>query len=250
MTKTQRTVLAAVAVLAIAILSRNEGATRLLQGAFGQLASLALPAQTAQVEAARGSTDAGAGAQAPASQAGGSPALLSAAVSVAPNDIAERGYVVEARVTTKDAKPAKDVAVSFYEAVDLLGSREMLIGTATTDGWGRAAVPYLPPEDGRHEIVSRTKATSTLPATEGRTTFEATVVAPPAYSREVLPLATFSAPLPYVGLVVLLAVWGLFAVALLGTARRIATAAPPATHTIRASRGVALGARTARQREE
>ena len=67
----------------------------------------------------------------------------------------EEGYVLDARLVTADGTPVNDVTVRFYELVELIGPRRMLIAGATTDGQGRASVTYLPARTGTHQIVVR-----------------------------------------------------------------------------------------------
>ncbi len=140
-------------------------------------------------------------------------------LAIAPAAKASTGYVLTAGVLTATGGPASDVTVRFYEVVDLLGTREMLIGAATADGHGSASLTYLPATIGTHEVVVRASGTAVSPG-ETRGTLDATVAAPP-YRSDVSALSRFSAVVPYaVGLVVL-AVWLLIAFALFGTARGV-----------------------------
>jgi len=141
-------------------------------------------------------------------------------VSARPQADAAQGYVLTAVLRTTDGKAVGSAPVRFYESVDLFGARGMLIGTASTDGGGAAALSYLPAVVGPHEIVARTLAEGQLNAAIGRFTFEASVSAP-AYHDEPKPLASFLDRVPYaVGLVVL-SVWSLIAFALFATARGV-----------------------------
>ncbi len=251
MSRSRSAVLILVGVLAIALVSRNDASVHWLQGLLGPRTALSLPAQMAQ-HAPVGGAPAGAPqaapAQPPTPPLGGAAARAAATVSVAASARVEQGYVLEARLLTKDAKPMNEVAVRFYDVVELLGTREMLIGAATTDGQGQASVKYLPAELGRHEIVARAAPSLQATPMEARTIFEAGTAAAPAYAPEQLPLASFSDAAPYAAGAVVLAVWALFAVALLGTARRIAAGARPAASPLGPAHGAAARLRPATPR--
>ena len=79
---------------------------------------------------------------------------------------------------------------------------------------------YLPAAIGVHGIVVRFGGTDKLQAAIGRTSFDATVAAP-TYRVEPMPLSGFAGAVPYAVGVVVLAVWGLIAFALFGTARGV-----------------------------
>jgi len=133
---------------------------------------------------------------------------------------AEQGYLVEVKMRTSEGRPLNDATVAFYEKVELFGAREMLIGTARTDGQGFGEILYLPARTGSHEIVVRFSGREHVLPLELRHVFDATVAAVP-YEVATPPLAAFSARVPYgVGLVVL-SVWALIAFAFFGTLIRI-----------------------------
>jgi hypothetical protein len=145
-------------------------------------------------------------------------------ISVAPAEKASRGYVLGAHVSTPDGRPAGSASVTFYDVVDLLGTREMLVGTATADGRGDASLDYLPATAGTHQIVARTAGIPKTASGEARTTLDAAIAAPP-YHAEVPGIAAFQDALPYGVGVVLVCVWSLIAFALVGTARGVARGA-------------------------
>lgn len=145
-------------------------------------------------------------------------------VSATASTKVDLGYVLSVRIATTDGTPVNDATVRFYESVELFGPREMLIGAGMTDGQGRASLAYKPARTGTHHIVVRFAGRDHLGPAEGRTTFEATIAAPP-YQAEPLALAAFSARVPYVVGLVVLAVWSLIAFAIFGTARGIVTGA-------------------------
>ncbi len=130
------------------------------------------------------------------------------------------GYTVSAALRKSDGTAVGAATVRFYEAVDLLGDREMLIGSAVTDGTGVASLAYLPARTGTHEIVARTSAAGKVDAAVGRLTFESSVSAP-AYQETRKPLASFSDRVPYAVGVLVLGVWSVIAFALLATARGV-----------------------------
>ncbi len=132
----------------------------------------------------------------------------------------EQGYVLAVRVRSADGKPVNEAGIRFYETVDLFGAREMFIGTATTDGQGDGALPYLPAQPGSHPIIARFAGRDQVAAAEGRTTFEATVAAA-AYRMEAVPLAAFSNVVTAVVGAIVLTVWALIAFAFISTARGV-----------------------------
>lgn len=132
----------------------------------------------------------------------------------------EQGYVLSATVTTADGRPVNEATVRFYELVEFAGPREMLIATATTDGQGKASTTYLPASTGVREILVRFPGREHVLAASDRTTFDATVAAPP-YRVEAPALSAFSAAVPYGVAVVVLSVWSVIAFALLATARGV-----------------------------
>ena len=132
----------------------------------------------------------------------------------------ELGYTLSVTVISPAGMPVNDATIRFYDIVDLFGQREELIGSAVTDGQGLTAISYLPAMTGAHQIVARFAGQGTLTPSLGVTTLEATVAAP-AYTVDRPALATFSAYVPYAAGVVVLAVWGLIALSLFGTARGV-----------------------------
>ena len=132
----------------------------------------------------------------------------------------ERGYLLHGHLATSDGKPVGDASVTFYEIVELFGRREMLIGTAKTDGQGVAGYPYLPARTGTHEILVRFRGRDHVSPADSTLTFEATVAAP-ARSVARPALADFSDRVPYAVGAIVLAVWALIAFALFGTARGV-----------------------------
>jgi hypothetical protein len=141
---------------------------------------------------------------------------------------AEQGYVVETKVVSPDGKPVNDAVVRLYELVDFFGPREELVGSARTDGQGSAVIPYLPASIGQHDIVVRLAGQGSLVPSVGTASFEASVAAPP-YHTDQPALLAFTRLVPYAAGAIVLAVWGLIAFALFGTARGIAVSADQIT---------------------
>lgn len=132
----------------------------------------------------------------------------------------EQGYTISVKITSPAGKPVNDAMIRFYDVVDLFGQREALIGSAVTDGQGLTAITYLPATTGAHQIVARFAGQGSLTPSLGVVDLEATVAAPP-YKVDEPRLATFSRYVPYVAGVLVLAVWGLIALSLFGTARGV-----------------------------
>jgi hypothetical protein len=141
---------------------------------------------------------------------------------------AEQGYVVETKVVSRDGRPVNDAVVRLYELVDFFGPREELVGSARTDGQGNAAIPYLPASIGQHNIVVRFAGQGSLVPSVGTASFEASVAAPP-YHTDQPALLAFTRLVPFAAGAIVLAVWGLIAFALFGTARGIAVSADQIT---------------------
>jgi hypothetical protein len=130
------------------------------------------------------------------------------------------GYVLAVRVRTDDGKPVNEAAVRYYETVDLIGSREMYLGTVTTDGQGQGSLVYLPAQLGSHPVIARFAGRDQISAAEARTTFEA-LTAAPLYEPESVPLSGFTQVVAMVVGAVVLCVWALIAFALISTARGV-----------------------------
>jgi len=158
---------------------------------------------------------------APAPVTDPAPTAARLAVTIQPAATAQQGYTLEVRATQPDGKPAAEIAVRFFDVVELFGRREMFLAAARTDGRGVATYLYLPPQTGQRQIVVRsTGRDRTLTAGEGRAAFDARIAAAP-YQPIRSNLAAFSDRVPYAAGLVVLSVWGLIAFALFGTARGV-----------------------------
>jgi hypothetical protein len=132
----------------------------------------------------------------------------------------ELGYTLSVKITSPAGTVVNEATIRFYDIVELFGQREELIGSAVTDGQGQAAILYLPSTTGTHKIVARFAGQGTLVPSLGVTDLEAAVAAP-AYKVDPPPLAIFTKYVPYAAGVLVLAVWGLIALSLFGTARGV-----------------------------
>lgn len=152
--------------------------------------------------------------------AGGSKVAMTVDAAAKP----ELGYNISATVTSPAGKPVSEATIRFYDVVDLFGQREELIGSGQSDGQGQVVITYLPATAGTHQIVARFAGQGSLIPSLGVTTLEATVTAKP-YKTDERPLAGFSNAVPYAVGVLVLAVWGLIAFSLFGTARGVVATA-------------------------
>lgn len=138
-------------------------------------------------------------------------------IAVAPAEKVEQGYRIEVRLRTSEGRPVNEATVRLYQVVELFGEREMYITSVLTDGQGVGSTVYLPARTGRHELIARWPGREHLPDLEERFVFEAALAAP-AYREATVPLASFSAAVPFGVGVVVLSVWALIAFALFGSA--------------------------------
>ncbi len=114
--------------------------------------------------------------------------------------------VLSATLSTADGKAVSDQDVSFYEKVDLLGEREALLGTATTDTSGAAGLVYLPSETGRQTIVARFAGSAKLAASSTNSIIDVREAKSP-FESQPLPLSSIRAWFP-IGLgTAVLATW-------------------------------------------
>lgn len=97
--------------------------------------------------------------------------------------------ILAATMTTGDGKAVSGRPVSFYENVDLLGPRQALLGTATTDSTGSAAIAYQPSQPGSQTIVARSEAGGGFAAAQGEMSLNVVAVDPP-FKPEAKPLTS------------------------------------------------------------
>lgn len=215
MTKRQAINAASIALLTLAVVSGG------LSGTFNRVLGARVMIDRSAQLSGGAPQQGGETKPAPALEASGvaaSTAKVLTSVSVAEARTEANGYAIEARIVGRDGRAAPDVEVAFYDVLPLLGPREMLIGTAKTDGFGIASLNYLPAQGGTHTINVRPTQWDRIAATQATATIAATRVAPVTYARERLPLDPFSVRLPSIGALLVLAIWGLFALIVLGTA--------------------------------
>jgi hypothetical protein len=133
----------------------------------------------------------------------------------APAKAAKGHLTLRATLATAAGAPASEKTISFYEHVDLFGGRDALLGSATTDSTGYAAIDYQPVETGSQTITVRFIGDSQLAGSEVSSNIDIRDAAP-VYTPEPLPLATVRQWLPLGLASLVLATW----VVLLGVAVR------------------------------
>ena len=97
--------------------------------------------------------------------------------------------ILSAVMTAPDGKTINGQVISFYENVDLLGTRQALLGTATTDSTGSAAIAYQPAQSGNQTIIARSVGSAGFAAAEGQMSLDVSEVVPP-FRSEAKPLAS------------------------------------------------------------
>ena len=131
---------------------------------------------------------------------------------------------VSARLATADGKPLSSQEIDFYVPVELFGSREAFIGTATTDSTGLATLGYQPSQVGPQRIVARFVGSPDYAASEAGLDIQVKEVAP-VYRDEPLPFAGLREWLPASLVGVVLIVWAVLLGVFFGTVRGIRRAA-------------------------
>jgi hypothetical protein len=113
---------------------------------------------------------------------------------------------LRATLVTADGKALGEQSIAFYQAVELFGRRDALLGTAITDSTGYAAIDYQPAETGTQTIKARFGGNAQNARVEASSTFEVREAAP-IYSEEPLPLASVRQWLPLVLASLVLGTW-------------------------------------------
>lgn len=129
---------------------------------------------------------------------------------------------LRATLTSADGKPVNKRTIDFYQQVQLMGTREAMIGSAETDSTGTATLSYHPAENGQQTIIVRFAGSDTFAASEGRGAI--TVAgAIPLYVPPSAPLATPAQWLPRILGMLIIATWlilfGVFFVTTRGVSR-------------------------------
>lgn len=127
---------------------------------------------------------------------------------------------VSAKLTTADGKPLNGQHVDFYLPVELFGSRQAFVGTATTDSTGAATIGYQPAQVGRQTIVARFTGGETYAASEASAEIQVGETVP-AIKGEPLPFAGLREWVPIGMLALVVLVWGVLLGVLLGTVQGI-----------------------------
>jgi hypothetical protein len=131
---------------------------------------------------------------------------------------------LSARLTTADGKPLSGQEIDFFVPVELFGSLEAFVGSATTDSTGQATLGYQPAQAGRQTIVARFTGSSSYATSEASAEIQVGEVVP-AIKAEPLPFAGLRDWLPVAMVALVLIVWGVLLGVFLGTVRGIRRAA-------------------------
>ncbi|HBY97435.1 MAG: hypothetical protein M5U01_03915 [Ardenticatenaceae bacterium] len=110
------------------------------------------------------------------------------------NGVAEtqtKGWLsVSATLTTDDGQPLSNRLVTFSRQVDFFGSREISLGTATTDATGEAVLVYQPAQDGRQEVKANFRGDEGYAGAETSNTIEVSEAIERFEPQPALPLAS------------------------------------------------------------
>lgn len=116
-------------------------------------------------------------------------------VSQPANGGAKGHLTVSATLTTQAGKALSGELINFYQQTDLFGPRDALLGTATTDSSGYAAIDYQPAQTGSQVIKVRFSGDVHTAAADASRTIQVRDVIPP-YTPDPLPLAQIRQWLP------------------------------------------------------
>jgi hypothetical protein len=109
---------------------------------------------------------------------------------------AARGHLtLKATLVNGEGKAIGERRVNFYEHVTVFGDRDALLGTATTDSTGYAAIDYQPAELGAQTIIARFGGDEQYAAVQVESRLEVREVVP-LYTPAPLPLASVRQWLP------------------------------------------------------
>ena len=131
---------------------------------------------------------------------------------------------LSAKLTTQDSKPVSGQEIDFFVPVELFGSRDAFIGSATTDSTGQASLGYQPAQLGQQTIVARFTGGASYAASEARADIQVNETVP-AIKTEPLPFAGLRDGLPIILVALVVVVWGVLLGVFLGTVRGIRRAA-------------------------
>jgi hypothetical protein len=146
-------------------------------------------------------------------------------VTVNPATASGKGVLsLSAKLTGPDGKPLSGQEIDFYVPVELFGSREAFIGSATTDSTGLATLGYQPAQTGRQTIVARFTGAGSYAASDASREIQVNE-AVPVLKDEPLPFVGLREWLPLALLALVLGVWGVLLGVFLGTVRGIRRAA-------------------------
>ncbi len=138
--------------------------------------------------------------------------------------------ILTATLTTADGKPVSDQQVQFYEQVTFMGGqREALLGTATTDSTGAAAIQYQPAHVGTDTIIVRFASSGGYQAAESQLQLDVTDVVPP-FTTEPAPFSSVGTGLSIAFALLVVGTWAI----LLGTLLRSVIGIRAAARTLAA----------------
>jgi len=104
-------------------------------------------------------------------------------------NIVKGQLILTATLTTADGKPVSDQSIRFFEQVTFMGGpREALLGTATTDSTGVAAIQYQPAQKGTDQIVARFASSGDYQAAEAHLSLDVNEVVAP-FTTQPVPFA-------------------------------------------------------------
>ncbi len=135
-------------------------------------------------------------------------------------------YVLTATLVSSSGKPIGEQEVSFYQTVDLLGTRSAFLGTATTDSTGVAALAYVATQTGGQSFVARFAGAKGLAKSEATAQVQI-IQSKQVFEQPAAPFGLVGQWLPYVLGALVLGVWVLLAGLLLSTIAGIRSAARP-----------------------
>lgn len=137
--------------------------------------------------------------------------------------------ILSATLTSADGKPLSDRSVTYYQAVDLFGSRDALLGSATTDSTGNATLLFIPAQPGSTKLKARFEGNPQFKRAEAEEVEQVSDAVVP-FRQQAPPLAVVATWASYGVGVLAFAAWAVLLGVLLRTAVGIRRAASPAVH--------------------
>jgi hypothetical protein len=144
------------------------------------------------------------------------PALVQAQADTAPTRLTlsepTRGglkghLTLRAVLAAADGKALGERQVTFYGQSTVFGAREVVLGSATTDSTGLAAIDFQPTQLGEQTMLARFRGDDVFAAAQASGTLDVREIVP-IYSADSLPLASVRQWLPLGLASLVLATWG------------------------------------------